>query len=197
MTKRGKLTGPQPTAGTSGRHTRRGQDHAAPQTELVWLAVTPDYSRVLFNPPTGGVMGSGNGSVTFNVSPDNETNDSGSVSLFTVAGQLVTVRQTGPCAISLPSNAITIGPGAFSSGDLLVSGESCNWTTYTATPWISNPGSYGYGNGAVPYMVQRNPKAVSRTGIIYVGPQVFTITQLGSATTVATMVSPVPETVLP
>jgi hypothetical protein len=162
-----------------------------------WIAVTPDSSRVVLNPATGGVIGSGNGSVKFSVSADTNTNDSGSVSLFTVAGQIISVTQTAPCAISLASNGITIGPGAISSADVFVNGGSCNWTTYTTTPWISNAGSNSFGNGVVPYSVQPNLTAVTRTGVIYVGPQVFTITQLGSPAAVATIVSPAPGTVLP
>ncbi len=157
-----------------------------------WIGVVPNGSQIQLqsNPPGNSVAGVGSGSVTFTESSD--FYDSGSVALFTVAGQLITVTQTGPCLLTLASNNITVGPAGLNAGALSFTAP-CGVNFFTVTPWIS---SVSYFYSGLNYTVLPNLASASRTGIIYIGPQMFTIKQLGAKTTAATMLSPLPGTTL-
>lgn len=157
-----------------------------------WIGVAPNGSRIQLQsiPPGSSVMGVGNGSVTFTEPSD--FYDSGSVTLFTVAGQLITATQTGPCLLTLATNSITVGPGGLNSGSLSFTAP-CGVNFFTTTPWIS---ALSYFYSGLNYTVLPNLTNMARTGIIYVGPQVFTIKQLGAKTTAATMLDPLPGATL-
>jgi hypothetical protein len=89
------------------------------------------------------------------------------------------------------SCAITLGPGSATSA---VAGgpasftvtSACAWTTVSDSSWLTTS-SAGAGNGSVDYAVAPNTGA-GRTGRIYVGDKVFTVTQpAGFAGTNATV----------
>ena len=158
-----------------------------------WVAAPDSDGLVSFNPPSPTAFTS-SGSINFSM---RSYNSAGNIAQFTVAGSIITVTQTGSCGLSLQPSSATHGPGALTGAQVAVSltNSSCSWSAYTTTPWITlNSYYYGYGPGTATYSLLPNPSANSRVGYIYVGPQVFTVTQLGTGATRATMNSPAPGT---
>jgi hypothetical protein len=57
---------------------------------------------------------------------------------------------------------------------------SCTWTAGSNADWLTiTSGGSGSGNGTVNYSVAANASASSRTGVLRIGPQTFTVTQAG------------------
>jgi hypothetical protein len=191
-----------PTSFSFGGSGGSGTVNVTAPAGCPWIAVPSNnyYLRLQFSQPAaGGITGSGNGSVTFTVSSDTYTYDSGGTAQFTVAGQIVTVTQTAPCALSMsPAAAFVTNAGA-TLNSLTVSSNGCYWgNVFTTTPWIDiTNNNSNSGNGTIQYRVLPNPQGTSRMGTIYVGPNVFTVTQNGAGNPVAVMVSPVPSLPLP
>jgi len=161
-----------------------------------WIAAPESSGALPLNPPSG-VVGSGNGSVSSTVQPNTYTFAGGRVRLFAVAGQIITVVQAGPCAINLASNGATHGSGAVVSASIGVTSGSCSWSAFTVAPWITVSTASGNGNGTIGYKLLPNPQSASRTGIIYIGPQAFTVTQLGTGSNQATISTPPPGSAFP
>lgn len=160
-----------------------------------WVA-TPDVTGfVQLSSPTG-VAGSGSGSVSFTVS---SLGSYSRVSLFTVAGQIISVSEASSCgAATVPTSGETFGPQALSSSFAVSDPNSCGWEFFTITPWITlaQGGGYRSGNQNVGFTLLPNTSPATRTGSIYVGSQTFSVTQLGSSPSQATIMTPAPGSTL-
>ena len=132
-----------------------------------WITITNSGSR------------SGNGAVNFNVAPNTGAVRDGTIN---IGGQAFTILQAAPsCRIQLSATAGSFG-GAGGSGTVNVTAPAaCTWTTSTNVPWISLVGDTdGSGNGTVSFTVQANT-GPARNGILTIGGQRFTVTQLQAA----------------
>ena len=89
------------------------------------------------------------------------------------------------CTYTLSTMLQTIsGGGGTSSVDVTVVGSNCAaWTATTSTTWITikSPAS-NLGSGTVTYSVAANPYAYSRSGVITIAGQSFTVSQSGACT---------------
>ena len=120
--------------------------------------------------------GSGNGTVTFNYSLNDQSNvpRTGTIS---VAGSTFTLTQSG-CSVSLNPTNVSNLSGTGATGSFSVNAETgCNWSATSNSPWISvTSGTQGVGTGTVVFSVDTDP-GVGRTGSISVGDQTFTVNQ--------------------
>ena len=76
---------------------------------------------------TAGATGSGNGSVSFTVTPN-----AGSTTLngtLTVAGQTYSITESGvACSFTLASNSVSLGSGSGGGSVNITAGSGCGWT---------------------------------------------------------------------
>jgi hypothetical protein len=79
-----------------------------------------------------------------------------------------------------PTNQSFTASGGNGSVNVTAPG-SCAWTAGSNAEWltITSGGSLA-GNGTVNYSVAANTSASSRTGVLRIGPQTFTVTQAGT-----------------
>jgi RHS repeat-associated protein len=137
----------------------------------LWDAATSDGWITI----TGGATGIGNGTVSFNVQPNNGGTRTGTIS---VRGQVFTIAQCG--FVISPTNWSFQHYGG--TGSITVSAPAgCSWSTSSNAGWITiTSGASGSGNGAVNYSVEENGRCtVNREGTLTVAGQTFTIWQDG------------------
>jgi len=155
-----------PAGGSSGSVTvTAGQD-------CVWTA----SSTVTWIAVTGGTPATGNGLVSYSVQPNTGAARSGTIS---IAGKTFTVNQAVACTYQLNPSSTVIAGGGSSESLGVVAPAGCAWTATTGESWITFPGATtGSGNGSVSFTVAANSWTGSRAGVITVGGQTVTITQL-------------------
>ncbi len=104
------------------------------------------------------------------------------VGVVRIAQRNFTITQLGAdCTFALETNSATFN---FHSGNGTVGVTTligCTWPVSTATPWITILSSLNNSNsGSVSFSVQSNSTALSRTGLVSIAGQEFTITQFGA-----------------
>lgn len=129
---------------------------------------------------TFGSLGSGNGTVNYNVA----VNLTGSprVGMLTIAGQTFTVNQSNlGCSYSIAPTSNSF-PASGGNGSVTVTTfAGCTWKAISNDSWIIVASdSINNGSGTASYAVEANAGA-SRTGTITVAGQTFTVTQAGSS----------------
>ena len=132
-------------------------------SNVAWIAVS------------GIGVGSGDGSVTINVSPNSGAARSGTV---TIAGRTFTVNQAVSCVGSLsPTSAsVAAGGGAGPSIGVTVA-TGCAWTASTTDGWLAiTQGASSTGNGTVAFSASAN-FGPARTGSLAIAGQTFGVTQ--------------------
>ncbi|CAM2005342.1 BACON domain-containing protein [Acanthopleuribacter pedis] len=147
--------------------------------DCAWSAVTQDPWISI----TGGAAGTGNGSVSFSVSPNPGGARSG---VIVAGGQTFAVTQAAfTCSFALSTTGTSIGAGGGSGGfDITTNGAECSWTAVSQDPWITiTAGASGSGNGSVVFSAAANPGTSARTGTILAGGQTFTLQQGGASCT--------------
>ena len=108
--------------------------------QCVWITVT-----------TGG-SGTGNGTVAYTAAANTAT--SPRTGTLTIAGQTLTVTQSGICSFAISPNAQTAvaAGGSFTTAVTTTSG--CAWTGASNASWITvTSGGSGTGNGTAAYTV--------------------------------------------
>ncbi|MGA1869867.1 MAG: BACON domain-containing protein [bacterium] len=130
-----------------------------------WITITSESS------------GSGNRAVNYSVSSNTST--SSRIGTMTIAGETVTVSQSGvPCAYSIfPTNQSFDSMNG--SGSVNVTTQSgCNWTATSNESWITiTSGTSGRSNDTVAYSVEANTSTDSRTGTMIIAGNTFTVSQ--------------------
>lgn len=141
---------------------------------------------------TGGSSGTGNGTVNFSVDPTNGGNRTGTLS---VAGQTVTVTQTG-CTYSIAPTSTSVGASGGPGSVSVTATSGCSWSATSNDTWITiTGGNSGTGAGAVSYSVGANTGG-ARSGTITVAGQVFTVNQAAApAPTCTYSIAPLSATV--
>jgi hypothetical protein len=124
---------------------------------------------------TAGASGTGNGTVSFGVAPNDGASRSASIS---VAGQTFTVTQSAlACSYSIAptTEAVTSAGGTLTV--TVTAGASCGWVAASNASWITvSAGANGTGNGTVRLAVAAN-SGTARTGTATIAGQTFTVTQ--------------------
>lgn len=164
-------TGAAPAAGTAGSISVGAVPGCA------WSAVSGSPWLVLTSN-----SGTGNGEVLYTVQPN--TTASARTAVVTISNSKFTVIQDGAqCDLQISPAAANF-PLSGGSGSIAVT-TVCGWTASTTAGWITLAAgsASGTGNGAVNYTVAKYSGAVSRSGIIQIGPAAFTVNQNPSACT--------------
>ncbi|NOT58846.1 MAG: hypothetical protein HOP19_01340, partial [Acidobacteria bacterium] len=126
-----------------------------------------------------GTSGNGNGTVNLSMAANTAAERTGTV---TIAGQTFTVTQAGNCTITLSATSANVAASASTGSFNVAAGAGCAWTATSNQSWLTiTSGASGSGNAAVNYSVAAN-SGVSRSAVISVGGQSFTVTQAGGCT---------------
>jgi all-beta uncharacterized protein/BACON domain-containing protein len=121
-----------------------------------------------------GATGTGNGSVTYSVQMNT---GSGRTGTLTVAGQNVTISQSG-CSFTLSKTSDTVDKAAVTGTVSVTTQSGCTWTAVSNASWITiTSGSSGTGNDAVNFTVAANTTGNDRNGTLTIAGQTFTLTQ--------------------
>jgi hypothetical protein len=97
----------------------------------------------------------------------------------TVAGLPVTVSQASPCTFVLVPPLLTYDSRGGNGAVLVIVTGGCTWTAASTVDWITmTSGTSGSGDGVVQFTVAPNP-GQSRTGIVAIAGQSYTVTQSG------------------
>ncbi|MBS1807440.1 MAG: BACON domain-containing protein [Acidobacteria bacterium] len=123
-----------------------------------------------------GKSGTGNGTVTWEVTPNTST--SVRTGTLTIAGQTFTLTQAGvSCTTSLSPTSANLTSGGSRSSVTVTS--NCSWTTSSNDTWLKIiSGSSGSGNGSVTYEYGANTSTdFPRYGSLTIGGKTFNVTQ--------------------
>ena len=154
---------------------------------LVMLTATPADAQwtITGAPPwitiTSPASGTGSATVTYTVAANGSANPrNGTV---TIAGQTFTVNQSGAApSFSLSSSSASVAAGGGSgSVNLTAMPADASWTITGAPAWITitSPTS-GTGSTTVNYSVAANNSVNSRSAMVTIGGQTFTVNQGGA-----------------
>lgn len=175
-----------PTTASYGSSGGTGSVTVSTATGCSWTAT----SNVSWITISSGSSGSGNGSVSYSVAANASTSSRSGT--LTIAGQTITISQTGTTACTysiLPSSASFTATGG--TGSVAVTaGTGCSWTAVSNVSWVTiSSGSSGNGNGSVSYSVVANAGASSRNGTLTIAGQTFNVSQqaAGSSCPTATV----------
>ena len=126
---------------------------------------------------TGGSSGSGAGTVAYTVAANTATTSRSGT--LTVAGQTVTVTQSGAaCSFTASPTSQTVVAAGGGASVSVTAGSGCKWTVTNGSSWITvTGGSNGSGNGTVTYTVAANMLTTSRSGTLTVAGRAVTVTQ--------------------
>jgi len=106
---------------------------------------------------------------------------SNNVPTSAVVSVTVSIPTTG-CSYAFSASTVRMGATAAVGSVDLIAGAGCAWTAATTADWITiASGGSGSGNGTIDYGVDANTNASTRTGIIIVSGQTFTIDQAESS----------------
>jgi hypothetical protein len=129
----------------------------------------------------GPVIGSGNSTVGYSVSPNSST--TGRTGTLTVAGQTFTAVEAGAtCSFALAqaSQAFTASGGTGTAAVQAPAG--CFWTAQSNSPFVTiTGGASGSGNGTVSYAVQLNSAGTPRTGSLTIAALPYAVSQAGTS----------------
>jgi hypothetical protein len=144
-----------------------------------WTASSSDTSWLTI---TSGSSGSGSGTVNYAATANSGA--SPQTGTLTIAGQAFTVTQAGvnPPGCIFYLDSVSAGfPDAGGPGRVGVTLGlfGCSWAVSSDSTWltITSPSTFT-GSGAVLYAVAANTTGVTRTGILTVAGQTFTVTQV-------------------
>lgn len=121
-----------------------------------------------------GAQGTGNGEVVFEARSTTGPTRSGTL---VIAGQTVTITQGEGCSISISPASQSVGASGGSGTISVTTAPGCGWTAQSNASWIAiTSGESGNGPGAVGFSVG-SWDGPTRTGIIQIDGQQFTVTQ--------------------
>lgn len=139
-----------------------------------WPASSPVVS-----PPSG----TGNGSVTVTVPPT--VNAVVPPYIVTVAGQPLTVNQSGVgCTVAVNPTSVDVSAAGATGTVGVTTAAGCQFNTLVGPAWTTVTGGSGTGPGTLVYTVEPNSATTDRSGVLTIGGTAFTIRQLPAACSV-------------
>lgn len=141
---------------------------------------SPDWLAI-----TSGGSGTGGTTIRYTASPNPFA--SSRTATIAVAGQSVTVTQSGSCTFTLNPSAVTVPVnGGTGSIGFQASVSTCTWTAVSNADWIVLSGvTNGTGSGTANYTAAPNSTAQDRTGSVNIGGSSVSFIQPGSSCTFA------------
>jgi hypothetical protein len=139
---------------------------------------------------TDGATGTGSGTVAVVISP----NPASSIrtGTLTVAGQAVSVSESGQaCAVTLSPTVAAVPPGEATGSLMVAAPVDCAWTAVGSVAWLTiATGATGIGNGVIAYAVGANTGPLARSGTIAVNESTFSVNQDGDPALCTYVVTP-------
>ena len=165
----------QPANGDFGPEGGTGTVNVSGPSGCSW---TPTASEEWITITNGGSR-NGDGGVNFSIAPNSGGPRNGRIN---IGGQSFNIAQAAPaCRIQLSAIAETFAGSGGRGTVNVTTPPACTWTVSSNVPWISIiSGASDSGNGTVTFSVQSNT-GPARNGIVTIGGQRFTITQLQAA----------------
>ena len=136
---------------------------------------------------TSGASGSGDGMVTYTVAANTST--TGRTGTMTVAGQTVTVTQSGAsaeiCTYTVNTTSVTLpAKGGSRTVSVKAKGSDCSWMAVSNDSFITiTAGSSGTGNGTVRFSVPGNTNTTALSGTMTIAGRTFTVNQAAGGCT--------------
>lgn len=163
-----------PTGTSVGSAAGTGTVTVTNGSGCAWTAV----SNAAWVSITGGASGSGNGSVSYSVAAN--TTPAVRTGALTIAGQTFSISQAAGCTFTISPTSLSVTSGNRTGTVSVTAGTACAWTASSAASWITvTSGASGSGNGTVGYSIAANTSISSRTGVVTIAGQAFTVTQGG------------------
>ncbi|HEX4885316.1 MAG TPA: BACON domain-containing carbohydrate-binding protein, partial [Casimicrobiaceae bacterium] len=129
-----------------------------------------------------GASGSGNGTVTYNVSSNTGALRAGNL---TIAGKTVTVTQSAPattCSYALTPSTVSVGAAGGTGSTSVTAGSGCAWSSTSSAAWLTiGSGSGTSGAGTLAYVAAANT-GPARSATIKVGTATLTVNQSSGCT---------------
>jgi hypothetical protein len=146
-------------------------------TGCAWTTV----SNTAWITVTGGSAGTANGTVTLSVTAN--SGSTGRTGTVTIAGQSVTVMQSGaPCTYTISATSVSLASAAGSASVSVTAATGCAWTALSDAAWITvTAGSTGTGNGTVMLSATGNSSSTARTGSLTIAGRTVTVTQAAAS----------------
>jgi hypothetical protein len=180
-----------PTSISAGAAASTGTVNVASQSGCAWTAT----SNVSWITVTSGASGSGSGATGYSIAANAGT--SGRTGTLTVAGRSVSIVQTAAsggsepppappspnCDYSLAPTSASFGSSGGTGAVSVSTGGGCSWTATSNVGWISITSGNGTGTGTARYSVDANAASNSRSGVVTIAGQAFTVTQSGANST--------------
>lgn len=141
-----------------------------------WSAVGDEWVR--FSPTSG----TGNGSVTYQVDPNQSTSSRSWT--VKVAGTTVTLTQGagGGCSFTVAPGSVS-APGTGSTGTLAVTTTTgCAWTASSPASWVTVQPASGSGNANVTFTVAANTTTAARSVSLTVAGKSVAVSQAAACT---------------
>jgi hypothetical protein len=128
--------------------------------------------------------GTGNGTVSVTVPPT--MNAAVPPYVVTVAGQPLTVNQTGVgCSVGVNPTSADVAPLGATDTVAVTTAAGCQYNTLVGPTWVTvTTGGSGTGPGTLVYTVAPNAATTERSGALTIGGTTFTIHQLPAACSV-------------
>ena len=156
-----------------------GSINVATTSDCSWSAA----SQASWINITSSPSGSGNGTISFVVTPNQGDTRSSSI---VVANQRADITQSGVVSAPPPACTPSISPmsqnvaAGGGTGTVTVS-ATCQWTATSSASWITiTSGARGNSNGTVAFSVASNTGA-ARTGTLNITGRTFTVSQAGTS----------------
>ncbi len=135
---------------------------------------------------------SGTGSLQVSVTIPVNAAASNQVMTATIAGQTLTVNQTGAqCIVTLPGTSATALVSGGVGAVLVTIPAGCTYSTISGPSWITvTSGGSGTASGSLVYNVDPNSTTSNRSGFLTIGGVPYQITQPGIACSITLDTSP-------
>jgi hypothetical protein len=147
--------------------TNPGCSWTAASNSISWMSVL------------SGSSGNGSGTVTYKVNA--KTTTGSRTGTLTIAGQTLTVTQSGPCNTGLTTTSHSVSGAGGQLTNTVTTAAGCVWTAVSNATWITVTSGSGNGNGTASYTVAPNPTSNQRIGTLTIGGRNVTVTQSGGS----------------
>ena len=140
-----------------------------------------NYNNWIFVTSTNS--GKGSATVSYRITPN--PNGLERTGLVGIADQVLSLIQTSaPCVFSISPATRLHGFGAETGMVNVTTLTGCAWSAISTNSWITFPShAEGTNSGSLSYAVAANLSSTSRTGLISVAGQLFSVRQIGSTCT--------------
>jgi subtilisin-like proprotein convertase family protein len=145
-----------------------------------WTASTIDSFLTITSPVAGG----GNGTITFNVAPNQGPARTGTIDVSNgVATRSFLVQQPSGCPLSIGQSTLNFRAAGGTGNVTVQAGGACSWTGSTFAGWIQITSQPQSGSGTLVFNVQPNPTHAARSAIINIGSATVNVNQAPSRAT--------------